>query len=586
MASSAAKGRGHPRGDLESCVAAFEAEFDYIHKSLRRHGISDADADDLAQEVFLIMWRRWGDFDAERPVRPWLAGIAFRVAYNHRDRIAREVPGGLVDTRDLAEGPEERIASDRVRALVLQALSQVPEKQRTAMILHHLDGLGVREVARAMKVPLFTAYSRLRAGRRSFAAAVRRLNTIAGAGPPLPARPETLLAADRDRPPPPSERRRARAVSRVRALLLAPGSPSLRPVPGGGSETAGTGRGGGEAARHPRPSSPSAPSSALSRRETPGPTPGRPGGTHLLPWLATGVFLGASALLVFLVRDRLESVPAAVASASAQKLPALMLGRSRGAARAIGASAPPAFKIVPPGGRPPTPGQLAAGMVGYWQFEEGRGTAAVADASGHAKDCVPQRMAGRGDWLPGPHGSAASFDGRTWLECPPIDPMAAGAEEMSIAVWVRRTGPPEKMRAIVSRQQGRGIRDSFFLGFRKDELLLSSDLWRVKLAMHLPAVRERWMHVAATRDRDRIARLYVDGVEVARKKSRALVAPPPAAGAGENGLLIGAAMNRPRPASPSERFVGSIDELVLYDRALPPEEVAALAAGTQPAPSF
>ncbi len=54
-------------------------------------------------------------------------------------------------------------------------------------------------------------------------------------------------------------------------------------------------------------------------------------------------------------------------------------------------------------------------------------------------------------------------------------------------------------------------------------------------------------------------------------------------GGAENALLIGAGMNGTPTGSTSERFVGSIDELVLYDRALPPEEVAALAAGTQPA---
>jgi RNA polymerase sigma factor (sigma-70 family) len=538
------KDRAHEQAQLESCVAAFEAELDYIYRALRRHGISESDADDLAQEVFLIMWRRWADYDAQRPLRPWLAGIAFRVAYNHRDRMAREVPGGLVDTRDQTDGPEDRIASHRLRALVLSALSQVPEKQRTAMILHHLDGLGVRDVARTTKVPLFTAYSRLRAGRRAFASAIRRLNTIAGALA-LPSRPEALLAAAEPAPSNRSASGRARAASRVRSLLL---------LPAAGRSPAGGGR---------------------SRVVA--------GESHVLRWMAVTGLAGSCAVLAFLMRDRIADLP----GASAGTLPALMVGPSgrAGGVQKVAATSLPSLKVVPPPTPDPFPPRLAEGIAAYWRFDEGQGLPAVVDLSGHTNDCLPQRMGGRrGDWVAGPHGSAITFGGRAWLECPAVDPLARGAAEMTIAAWIKRTGPPEKVRAIVSRQHGRGRGDSFFLGFREDKLLFASDVWQVQLAADFPVAgaQARWIHVAATRDRDRLARIYVDGLEVAQQKTP--VAPPVAfAASGENALLIGAAMNGPAPASPSERFVGSLDELLIYDRALPPEEVAALAAGSQPA---
>jgi len=48
------------------CIRIFEADFDYVYRSLVRMGISAADAEDLAQEVFLVMWRRRADWDSER----------------------------------------------------------------------------------------------------------------------------------------------------------------------------------------------------------------------------------------------------------------------------------------------------------------------------------------------------------------------------------------------------------------------------------------------------------------------------------------------------------------------------------------
>jgi RNA polymerase sigma-70 factor (ECF subfamily) len=545
MASSSVKDRRHGRGDLASCVEAFESEFDYIHKALRRHGISESDADDLAQEVFLIMWRRWADYDSGRPVRPWLAGIAFRVAYNHRDRIAREVPGGLLDTHAQTETPEDRIASGRVRALVLQALAHIPEKQRAAMILHHLDGLGVRDVARVTKVPLFTAYSRLRAGRRAFAAAVRRLSTIAGASP-LP-RPEALLRSAPAAARPPSEQSRRKVMSRARALMLLPGVV--------------------ERPRSPAPAAASGPS--------------------LLPLAAAGLLVASTAALGFVIWEQVAHVAPAVAEARGAEtagLPPLMVpGRSAAISAAVaGAGRRPAPVLAPEvvlGRRAPM--RLTEGMVAYWRFDEGRTTPAVVDLSGHANDCVPQRLDPRSDWVAGPHGGALHLGGRGWLVCPAVDPMARGGEELTIAIWIKRTGPDDRLRALVSRQMGRRGRDNIFFGLRDGKLLLSSDLWRVRLTSPAALPRDRWVHVAASRDRDRLARLYIDGEEVARQRTGLSVP----AGV-RNPLVIGASMNRPPPSVPSERFPGALDELVMYDRALTPQEVAALAAGTQPSLSL
>ena len=148
--------------DFLSCVGVFEAQFDYVYHALRRHGISPTDAEDLVQEVFLVMWRRWSEYDTTRPLRPWLGGIAFRVAYNYRQRSGREVPGGIVDAEDEAPSPEDRLDAHSARALVLRVLAALPEKYRALIVSHDLDGVPMREIADTMRVPLFTAHTRLR----------------------------------------------------------------------------------------------------------------------------------------------------------------------------------------------------------------------------------------------------------------------------------------------------------------------------------------------------------------------------------------------------------------------------------------
>src|SRR5688572_23766418 len=131
-----------------NCVRAFEEEFDYVYRALRRHGVTAHDAEDLAQDVFLVMWRRWADFDADRPLRPWLAGIAFRVAHDHLRRRWREVPGGQLEAEeDRAPHGEERLAASRARALVLRALTGLPERHRAMVVMHDIDGLSVQKIA-------------------------------------------------------------------------------------------------------------------------------------------------------------------------------------------------------------------------------------------------------------------------------------------------------------------------------------------------------------------------------------------------------------------------------------------------------
>ena len=103
-------------------MRAFEDQLDYVCTVLRRYGVPAADVEDLAQDVFLVAWRRWSAYQADRPLRPWLAGIAFRLASKHHVRRRREVPGVELDVRDDTALPDERVASARTQELARRAL--------------------------------------------------------------------------------------------------------------------------------------------------------------------------------------------------------------------------------------------------------------------------------------------------------------------------------------------------------------------------------------------------------------------------------------------------------------------------------
>jgi RNA polymerase sigma-70 factor (ECF subfamily) len=166
----------------EACLVAFQKEIDYVYRTLRRLGTSASEVEDLAQEVFLALRRAWLEYDQARPLRPYLFGIAFRIASAHERKRSREVAFGVVELGDAGPGPDEALQSKQARALVLAALERIPLPRRAVLVMHDLDEIPVGEVASVLAIPLFTAYSRLRKARRELEAAVRRMLKEADAG--------------------------------------------------------------------------------------------------------------------------------------------------------------------------------------------------------------------------------------------------------------------------------------------------------------------------------------------------------------------------------------------------------------------
>jgi RNA polymerase sigma-70 factor (ECF subfamily) len=166
-----ARTRGAPTFD-----EIYRAEFAYIWRTLRRLGVPEKDVEDLTHDVFVVVSRRLHDYDVSRPLKPWLFGIAFRLASEDRRRVRNRVEllGEGFEARDGAPSAVELLEADERRQLVLDCLQTLDLDQRAAMILVDIDGESPTEVAAALGIPLPTVYSRLRIGRTRFAAAVRR----------------------------------------------------------------------------------------------------------------------------------------------------------------------------------------------------------------------------------------------------------------------------------------------------------------------------------------------------------------------------------------------------------------------------
>jgi RNA polymerase sigma-70 factor (ECF subfamily) len=158
-----------PGAGRELFDAIYEAEFDYVWRTLGRLGIPEAEIPDAVHEVFVVLCRRWHELDRERPMRPWLFGVARRVAADLRAK-RRELP---LDIEPHASPPSDPLVAQR--NLVWNALAMLDDDRRTVIILHDLEGHTGAEIAAMLEIPVNTVHSRLRLARAELVAVVRKL---------------------------------------------------------------------------------------------------------------------------------------------------------------------------------------------------------------------------------------------------------------------------------------------------------------------------------------------------------------------------------------------------------------------------
>lgn len=158
-----------------SLRAIYERELTYVWSTLRRLGVRAADLEDASHEVFVVVQRRLADYDESRALRPWLFGIAYRIASEFRRRTKRQSEVELEDVATQHSLQDDALGRAQDRALILTALEAVEIDRRAVFILHDIDGTAVPEIAHSLGIPLNTAYSRLRLARAEFAKAVMKL---------------------------------------------------------------------------------------------------------------------------------------------------------------------------------------------------------------------------------------------------------------------------------------------------------------------------------------------------------------------------------------------------------------------------
>jgi RNA polymerase sigma-70 factor, ECF subfamily len=157
------------RGDAQAFEALYDATSGTVFGVVRRVLRDAAQSEEVAQEVFLEVWRTASRFDAERGgASTWILTMAHRraidrvrsaqSAHDREERVAHRDQAPAYD--EVADQVETRLEHEQVR----RCLTTLTDLQRESVRLAYYSGYTYREVAELLDVPLGTIKTRLRDG--------------------------------------------------------------------------------------------------------------------------------------------------------------------------------------------------------------------------------------------------------------------------------------------------------------------------------------------------------------------------------------------------------------------------------------
>lgn len=138
----------------------------YVWRLLRRVGLSSADADDAAQQVFIVLSRRLAELKPGKE-RAFLRTTALRIAWRARRTLERrrEEFSDALETGSSESEPDQILAQREVARALSKLLGAMPLEARAVFLLFAVEGMSLTEISSVLRIPRGTVASRLRRAR-------------------------------------------------------------------------------------------------------------------------------------------------------------------------------------------------------------------------------------------------------------------------------------------------------------------------------------------------------------------------------------------------------------------------------------
>ncbi len=173
-------------GDASAFQALVEQHRSMVYRVAYQFAGNHYDAEDIAQEVFIKVYRSLDRFRQDAQLTSWLYRIVMNACIDQRRRrgsssapLNEEAEQRLLNTPEEAPGPEDRAYAGELGLVLESEIARLPDGQRVVFVMRHYQGLKLSEIADALGLAEGTVKRQLHAAIHRLRAALASVNVIA-----------------------------------------------------------------------------------------------------------------------------------------------------------------------------------------------------------------------------------------------------------------------------------------------------------------------------------------------------------------------------------------------------------------------
>jgi RNA polymerase sigma-70 factor (ECF subfamily) len=175
-------------GDGAAFQALVERHRSMVYRVAYQFAGSHHDAEDIAQEVFIKVYRSLDRFRQDAQLSSWMYRIVMNACIDHRRRhspagaapFGEEAEHKMLNTPEETPGPEERAYAGELGAVLESAIAELPKGQRIVFVMRHHQGLKLCEIAESLGLAEGTVKRQLHAAVHRLRRALTTANVAAG----------------------------------------------------------------------------------------------------------------------------------------------------------------------------------------------------------------------------------------------------------------------------------------------------------------------------------------------------------------------------------------------------------------------
>lgn len=161
-------------GDIESFETLFNKYNKRIYNLIYRMVGNEQDASDLTQETFIRVFNSMQNLRSDLSFSAWIRTVAINLTRDHFRKKGRTIKADSLDEKinindgevdreveDWSYNPEQMLEKKDLQTTVQRAISSLSPVHREVIVLHHIEGMDVVDIAKQLGIPVGTVKSRL-----------------------------------------------------------------------------------------------------------------------------------------------------------------------------------------------------------------------------------------------------------------------------------------------------------------------------------------------------------------------------------------------------------------------------------------